>query len=670
MMKFNCKDDLLIEMISNERKMQKVIQKVVDIPEIITTEDKLLNSLGNKTNITPTLMNPEKFSENKKVFNNLIVPKPYVLVNAENDVPVNEFRDTYFISAEGSLMFVKKGGSFKEAVYLSNFSFTVKSVITIFDNGFYDAGEMDKRDLYELHIVPDTTVYFSKNVIVINIEDTTKVAKEIIRQCPQLSLNPRVQRAESHLNAHFSKCLVNADRKILLNHTGWTRINGIPCYAHGGGIISSIPVVGVYSNCDKRIEINPSIDIFKAKDTFLKLFNLSSDKRRISPLISYVSVSLLATLFRCANHDLNFVCYLLARTNSKKTTVAKLLCNIKDSSGKTPTACTKDTKTAIELKMHEYKDLCMILDDIHPTDSYEEQRTQLDLCSSVYRAIGDNNAKSRSSASLKRKKEYTPRGGVLITGEILLGNRSDLARAVVVEADENTFDVRILTELQKATTDLSTFWGYFLRYVSGRFDEIVNYIINRFEELRFLYSNRFGYARTIDNLITLQIGSEIVTEFLKVSGCLNEEEAQIFISDWVNALYGVVENSQTQIEAVHPGKLYIRIVQELLDSGIKKVLPLEGVDRDMVDAKVIGFFDDSYLYLLPEAAYISVKNRYQQQGKLFPLDKNATHAALEELNAIEYKSSRTERLNITREYRPHVIKLKKDVIDNVLSEEI
>lgn len=427
----------------------------------------------------------------------------------------------------------------------------------------------------------------------------------------------------------------------------------------------------------KTIERNSDLSSREAFGWFVRATEMSENISKTVPLLMYNALSLNTTLFELAGHSFEFVSNMVGRTGSLKTTAAKIIFNVFNITTAKQGASMKDTVASMELKMFDCKDCTLLVDDVFPAENSEDRRKLSVLVSSIMRAIGDRNAKARVKSNMARQKTFPPRGGVVLTSEIMLGTRSDLARSLVIEVDQNTYNREIVTDLQQNLLNLSTHWYYFIEWCAHNFDVIVRIIRDSFNEHRRYYEKHLQYQRQVDNLICLTITANLMAQYgMSVGYFKSVQEMEEMCRIWVESIEQAVVATEPLIEEQHPAKVFLEALNELIISGTCRMAGINDKNDESEHAgKIIGYYDNEYYYLLPETTYVAVKKHLTSMGKFFPFEMKRLLDSLEEISAIRIEvvtdedgkktKNRTHKKKI-QNARPRLLFLRRAVMDNVL----
>jgi hypothetical protein len=258
---------------------------------------------------------------------------------------------------------------------------------------------------------------------------------------------------------------------------GWITYKGQPAYVAGNKVITpsgalSPDKFAVSSELGKlNLEFNNSIDEDVAFNYFYRLLKLN--KNSLSLGLTLIT-SILYSVYEEAGHTPNFTVYCLGKSQTKKTTLARLICSIYNRNASEGAGITDllSSSAAMKKETQKYRDCCFILDDLHPSECKADMHHREERLSERIRIAGNNSErKTQQANSLSTKCIY------ITTAEYMLKSYSTNARCVILHFDEliDNYDLR---QFQQDKTTLPTFVFYFLLWAVGNKSKISNYIKN------------------------------------------------------------------------------------------------------------------------------------------------------------------------------------------------
>ncbi|MEH7058222.1 hypothetical protein V7052_06625 [Bacillus wiedmannii] len=448
---------------------------------------------------------------------------------------------------------------------------------------------------------------------------------------------------------------------------GWFKFQDGYFYLHEGGVIGKGKHRYVSTSLNRfNLEIDEKISEVKAYKRSLKFLNVAV-KDVTLPLFCFTMLSTINTLLKLHDVEPKFTLWLYGVTGSRKTTLASLFFNIFNRGiSQEISANFKDTKTSLEIKMFDYKDCVLLIDDYHPTDKLSEKKDMESKAEFILRMYGDRISKSRSNINLTKQKEFMPRGLCAITAEDSMGIQSNIARCISVPIDRDSVDLDKLTKCQQSPLVLPTMIHNFLNWLTGYINKM-GYLPNvNLNDFREKYRNTEIHSRLIDSVWALKYACFLYLRYGLELGVIQEEEMKEKLKEAETIFMKIVCNQHSEMDIENPLSMYLNTVDELITSN---KMPLLRVGEDVITQKY-GWYDDQYYYLLPELTYSHIFTFWQKRNKVFPLTMRKLHELLEENNIIEIdKSSRKKcpKVTIAKGQRVRLLKINRQNLEIYLN---
>ena len=265
---------------------------------------------------------------------------------------------------------------------------------------------------------------------------------------------------------------------------GWTTYKGEPVYVAGNKIITGNGVLnlGEFKVSPElqnlQFKFNSKVDESTACYYFLDLLKLNRNSLGLGMALI---TSLMYSIFEEAGYTPCFTTYCVGKSQTKKTTLVQLICNIYNRHGSSGAGIMDLLSTAVALKKEtqKYKDCCFILDDLHPSECKADMRHREERLSERIRVAGNHSERvTNQTSSLATKCLY------IATAEYKLQSYSTNARCVILNFDK-PIDNEKLSRFQRNPETLCTFVLNFLCWVANHKKEIVDYIKKNFKYNHF-----------------------------------------------------------------------------------------------------------------------------------------------------------------------------------------
>lgn len=376
---------------------------------------------------------------------------------------------------------------------------------------------------------------------------------------------------------------------------GWTQTDRGFVYVLSNGIIGD-PECGVRGNPRYNF---PDIQKVSCRDVFLEVLDMLQicrSKKIMWELILYVQAAFLSTLFDMAGMPLKTILALIGETNSRKTTLAILLGKVFNRLNRIPDVTFTATPGGIEKMIYQFHDSCLILDDMKPGATKEQNRDINQKLEQVTRLYGDRTPKKRMTG-YGSDEELRINGGCIVTGEYIEGVESSRARRLEVTIDREEVDNEKLSECQRRDV-WPTYLYHFLTFITAKFAETVEYIRSRSEELR--RTAGFKLDRRNEIWAQLSVVVEIMMSFGVECGAISQEESCELAMEGRNAIYELLTENEKEAQRVSPVCLVLRALNAYVQENGEPEVMFSG------DTKKLYASDEYYFVALPKLIEIAL----------------------------------------------------------------
>ncbi|MDA1657009.1 hypothetical protein [Bacillus cereus group sp. TH150LC] len=453
------------------------------------------------------------------------------------------------------------------------------------------------------------------------------------------------------------------ETKSIYKTIGWSKIGGNYFYLHGRGAIGKESSVLVHESLNKfTLVVDERVNKNKVYKKSLQLLEIAPIDVTL-PLFCFTILSTINTLLKLNNLETKFTLWLYGETGSRKTTLANLFFNIfnQQIAPEIP-ANFKDTKTALEIKMCEYKDCVLLVDDYHPTDKLSEKKDMEDKAEFILRMYGDRIKKSRSNINLTKQREFMTRGLCAITAEDAISIQSNMARCISVPLERNCVDLEKLTEFQRNPlifpTAIYNFISWLTNYIN-REKGLPNLDLDWFREK---YRNTDIHARLIDSVWSLKYAYYLYLSYGVNIGKLEVEEVGERLKIAETIFIRLIQKQHTEMKTENPVSMYLNTIEELITSN---QMPLNKLRQESGSQKY-GWYDDHYYYLIPEITYNKVLMFWERRNKVFPLTTKKLHDRLYQMGIIEIDESskrKCPKITVEKGRRTRVLKINRKKLE-------
>ncbi|MDP7979913.1 hypothetical protein [Bacillus multifaciens] len=449
------------------------------------------------------------------------------------------------------------------------------------------------------------------------------------------------------------------ETKSIYKTIGWSKIGKNYVYLHGNGAIGKESSMLVHDSLNKfTLVVDGEVSKSKVYKKSLQLLEIASMDVTL-PLFCFTILSTVNTLLKLNNLEPKFTLWLYGETGSRKTTLASLFFNIfnQQLASEIP-ANFKDTKTALEIKMFEYKDCVLLVDDYHPTDKLSEKKDMEDKAEFILRMYGDRIKKSRSNINLTKQREFMTRGLCAITAEDAISIQSNMARCISVPIEKDCVDLDKLTKFQKMPLMFPTAIYNFINWLTDYINKEKCLPNLDLDEFREKYRNADIHFRLIDSVWSLKYAYRLYLKYGVTIGKIEIEEAEERLEIAENIFIKLIKNQHTEMKTENPLNMYLNTIEELI---ISNKMPLKKLGKES-GSQQYGWYDDEYYYLIPGMTYNTVLAFWEKRNKVFPLTIKKLHDRLYQIGIIEIDESsnrKCPKVTVAKGERIRVLKINR-----------
>lgn len=437
-------------------------------------------------------------------------------------------------------------------------------------------------------------------------------------------------------------------REVCYTHTGWRKIKNEWCYLSASGALGAENVSVRLSKELQRysLPLQPENES-QAIKTSLSFLGLAS-KQVTLPLLCFTYLSPLTTLITPMP---NFSAYLHGPTGVFKTELAKLCVGHFGSFNEViGLSSFEDTPNSIEKRSFDLKDTLHVLDDYHPSYRRIDAQQKESLAQRIIRGYSNRSGRHRLKSDATERGAYIPRGLLMITGEELPSLQSTNARICVIEIPEGDINIEKLSEIQAKAHLLPFAMSSFLLWIKNRIEEVKKAFSSNFSILREKAYKEGTHLKLPEQTAFLQFTLDLLLSWLIEKDIYSETEAKEMSRDGWDTFCQLAEKQSKRIEREDPVKRFVEILQTLITQGRVKLYDKEspGGFSGGMDADLIGFFDEIYLYLLPSATWHIIQRFCISEGSHFPFSRQTFYRLLTGRGLIETDrdhSTKTEWIN-------------------------
>lgn len=463
----------------------------------------------------------------------------------------------------------------------------------------------------------------------------------------------------------------DARQQTVFLHSGWRQIAGESVYLHATGALGKD---GPVQNIETRLrgQLNefdlPTVaDLPAAVRASLRLLAVAP-LRLTYPILASIYRSVLAEVLPVSTS-----LFLVGETGTKKSAVsgiAQAHWGASFADGKHFPANWSGTANSLEGTAYYAKDAVIVIDDFAPRGTTYDVQMLHKTADRVLRGQGNLAGRSRMNADTSLRREMSPRGLIIASGEDIPSGKSLRARLVILEFDRADVDNSILSELQQAGREglLAQALSGYVVWQAGRLDDLRTTLPARLAALRAIPLGR--HARTPENAAHLMIGLEQFFAFAVNVGVLSESER----SGHLRAAEIVfAENARRQ--DLHqrnedPVIVFLELFGGVLASGRGHLANASG-DLEPADPQrfgwrlhpygagdnathrwqargdCVGWVNEDDMYLHPDLAYSAVQKLAREQGGSITVQRDTLWKLIHERGLLVTVSGDRHRVRVT-----------------------
>ncbi|MGC4106423.1 MAG: hypothetical protein QM753_08720 [Thermomicrobiales bacterium] len=443
---------------------------------------------------------------------------------------------------------------------------------------------------------------------------------------------------------HFSD-LLGIERVTVLQHTGYTMIDGVRCYiTRDGGITGDGIRTDVETDLDGVLKAynlpEPVSGQTLREDALaeLRILDLAPDEVS-GPLFAVQALAL------CSEFEpVDVVLILHGPTGTGKSEVAMIAASHGGDFDRHNAVSANSTYSAIGLLSFRAKNALLVIDDFAPDGNAAQQDRSQGTIQAVIRQGGNVSGKSRMRRDGTLQQEFYSRGVLLLTGEDLPRGHSINGRLFGIEVGPGSIDWQVMTELQEARR----------RRAFARLNaSIISWIIRNWDAVRETYLEQvdvhakrlrvlpLAHARHANAMAMLLAASGIWLDGMVELEAITKAEAD---AAWARVARGIEIAGLAQSEAVRavdPCQQFLRLVGSAIGAGdahlsapddngpptnatvlgwtMQMLRTRDGLEPDFrTRGPRIGWIDDRGVFLLPDAALNAVQQLGRSQGISIP----------------------------------------------------
>jgi DNA polymerase-1 len=397
---------------------------------------------------------------------------------------------------------------------------------------------------------------------------------------------------------------------------------------------------------------------------------LSLQLLNVAPL--RLTVPLWASVYRAplaSAHPLDFVLWLQGFSGTLKSTLAALFLSHYGAFDRTALPGEWiTTANSLERRAFTLKDAVFVIDDYAPkADNRREMEAKAER---LIRSQGNLSGRGRLRADLTERCSYPPRGLIVSTGEEIPPGLSGRARTLVVEAKKEDVSLALLSKAQQTADRLPHAMAGYIHWLAPQIPLLPALLRETFRGARDRANVVGTHLRVPELLAQLWIGIHCALTYAEEIGACSRSEAMERRHDCWAALLASGNDQARLIESERPSRRFLRVLLALVVQGQAVLMPKDDAKEVGMPqgCLLLGWVDDQYLYLIPDAAYQAVAHFCRDAGEPFSIAFERLKSDLrnEGLSEVE-PDRRTKTAHIGGATR-RVLQLRRASVEDLLGE--
>jgi hypothetical protein len=428
--------------------------------------------------------------------------------------------------------------------------------------------------------------------------------------------------ARDHLRAAI-QVLSEPVERLVFRHTGWRFHDERWVYLFQGGGVGADSLT---------VELDPPLDRFVLPPVAEDLREAVALSLRLLDAAPHsVSIPLLAATYGAPLAFItspDFAVWMVGPTGSLKSELAALAQrHFGRFDRKTLPGSWTSTENALEARLFTVKDAIAVIDDYAPNADSRAQQELEKRAQRIIRGIGNRASRGRLRADLTQQPDRPPRGLVICTGEDLPTGHSIQARLVIIEVDRERLNLAVVTELQARGDRLAHAMRGYIEWLQPVIPALRKEMPARLGRLRSELYQVGSHLRQADALAQLRGAFELFLEFAEHVGALDATRAAELRATARHTLRGIGEAQSTVLRDLEPAERFMSVLGTLLEQRRVRLVQ-RGTSPRADDVEAVGWYDQDFAYLLPEAARRRVATFLRESGEAWAHSAHALHKAL------------------------------------------
>jgi hypothetical protein len=224
--------------------------------------------------------------------------------------------------------------------------------------------------------------------------------------------------------------------------------------------------------------------------------------------------------------------------------------------------------------------------------------------------------------------------------------------------------------------------GY-IEWLLPQMDDLPKKLKKLFNVKRVEFQAKATHGRSGETSAWLYVAYEMMLQYMQHVGVCDDKMARRLLSEAETVLTKLIRDQNGLVEQEKPAEVFLKVLSELFATGKVRVDPLtKGYKNDPYGHSVgekIGWYDNRFLYLLPDVTYNVVSRFLAGRGERISVSDRTLWKHLDEAKVIQTEIGSDDRVQRCpkkgipsskrgtkdKDLRPRLLHLYKTALDTI-----
>ena len=295
----------------------------------------------------------------------------------------------------------------------------------------------------------------------------------------------------------------------------------------------------------------------------------------------------------------------------------------------TPPTSFNSTANYINELAFILKDCILWVDDYHPQGTKREADKQAQIFQNIARAAGDHSQRGRLTSSAKLQAMHRPRCLFLATGEDTpqIG-QSGIARLFTLQVTKSREDITALRQDARNGV-LSRAMADYITFIISHYEDVKRAFVASYNSASDKAIKAYSENRLSSQAALLYTAAKMYLMYAKHNGVISEDAAKEYKKNFEKYIFKAAEKINDELFNTDPVQMYMKALRALIRSGRRYIINLEARDVSGyyqaqslgADNKAIGWQDEYFYYMDPNATFTAICDYYKGEGTYFNISR-------------------------------------------------